>query len=259
MNRPIRALLLALLIAVPARAHLHLLTDEPQASIVYWNPEVRGSLGVTASGASAGATYGDPDTSSLGATLSLRSFGAVCLDFDYTQIETDAPIVAGAAFTFRNQTFGLTGTAGRVRYEMPIYGFGLRYLAYRGKYGSLGVIGTIKIVNPDVQLEVAGQRAAFDMVLPIPMAGLSAAVHFSEWAHGFASIKTLHLDLAAVSAKIDDWEGGLMLQHNPKEHIGFRGACGYRKLDIDIASGSAADIRFTTRRGGPFAELAVVF
>lgn len=259
MNRPIGALLLALLLAAPARAHLHLLANGPQASIVYWNPEVRGSLGVTASGASAGATYGDPDTSSLGATLSLRTFGAVCLDFDYTEIETDAPVIAGAAFTFRNQTFGVTGTAGRLQYRMPIYGFGLRYLAYQGKYGSVGVIGTVKVVNPDVQLQIAGQQAAFDMVLPVPMAGLSAQVNLSEWAHGFASIKTLHLDIAAVNAKIDDWEAGLMLQHHVKNKIGFRGAAGYRKLDIDIASGSAADVRFTTRRGGPFAELAVVF
>ena len=37
---------------------------------------------------------------------------------------------------------------------MPIYGFGLRYLAYRGKYGSIGVIGTIKVVTPDVEVRV---------------------------------------------------------------------------------------------------------
>lgn len=260
MSRLLSTALIALsILAAPVRAHLHLLTDEPQASIVWWQPDVRGSLGVSTGGVAAGATYAQEGTSSLGATLSLRTFGAVCLDFDYTPVATDAPVVARADFTFRNQMFGVTGQAGTLHYDMPIYGLGLRYIAYQGKYGSLGVIGTVKIVNPQVQLTIAGQSAAFDMVLPVPMAGLSAQVNFSKWAHAFASVKALHLDVAAVDAKIDDWEAGLMFERNPAHGLGVRAAGGYRKLDIDIASGGGEDIRFTTRRGGPFAELAVIF
>ena len=260
IDRSIRAALLALLfVAGPARAHLHLVADEPQASLVWWTPAVHGALGASAAGASAGATYDDPNTSSLGATLSLHAIGAVCLDFDYTSIHTDAPVTAQAAFTFRNQTFGVSGQAGRLSYDMPIFGFGLRYIAFQNKYGSVGVIGTVKIVKPAVQLDVAGQRAAFDLTLPVPMAGLSGQFNFSDWAHAFGSYKMLHLGLAAIDAQIDDWEAGVFFDPHAKNMVGLRGAVGYRKLDIDIASGGAGDIRFTPRRGGPFLELAVTF
>lgn len=261
MDRSIPAALVLVLLSLvtPARAHLHLTADEPQVSLTWWTPDVRGALGAQSGTVAAGATYADEGTSSLGATLSLHTFGAVYLDLDYTPIHTDAPVIARADFRFRNQSFGVTGEAGRLRYDMPILGFGLRYLVLSGRHGNLGVIGTVKVVKPDVELTLSGRTAAFDLVLPVPLAGLSGQLNFCRWAHVFGSIKVLHLDVAAVDARIEDWEAGLVLDSNPARSPGFRAATGYRKLDIDIASGGDGDIRFTTRRGGPFLELAVIF
>ena len=179
---------LVLVIASPARAHLHLTADEPQASLVWWRPSVEGSLGVQVGNASAGAKYSDDHPSSFGATASLRTFGAVCLDLDYTPINTDAKVVSSAAFTFHDKTFSATGN-GHLNYAMPVLGVGLRYLVLERKRGNLGVIGTVKVVMPNVKLSVGSATAAADLVIPVPMAGLSGQLNFGAWAHAFGSYK----------------------------------------------------------------------
>jgi hypothetical protein len=251
-------LILVLFVAAAAHADIGLTSSEPQASLVLWRPTVDGTLGAQAGSVAAGASYHEGPASSFGATAAFRTFGAVCLDVDFTPIETDAPVAAKAAFTFKNTTFSAT-TSGHLNYEMPIFGAGLRYLVLTGKRGNLGVIGAIKVVSPDVKLTVGSTSAGFHLTLPVPLAGISGQVKIVDHVALFGSYKFLHLDLSAVNVHVVNWESGLAYDHPVNKTLTARAAAGYRRLDVDLAEGAAGDLRLSTKRGGPFVEAAVQF
>jgi len=245
--------------ARPAHADLGLTADTAQASLVTWWPTVHGTLGAQlGSTGSAGITYDEGAHGIFGATAAFRTYGALCLDLDFTPIRTDATVVSHAAFSFRNQTFATTG-AGHLTYDLPIFGMGLRYLVLDGKQGNLGVIGAIKITEPDVTLALGGVSASFRMTLPVPMAGLAGQYNIGEHGQLFGSFKLFHLDVASVTAHVENWEAGAAWQQQLSKAYALRGGLGYRELDVDLSSGSANDLRLSTRRGGPFAELALTF
>ena len=254
----VTAALAILLLASPARCGTGNAAPSTQASLMFWADTMHGTLGGRLGPVSADAQIGETHDSSGGISLTVKRMRSLVLDLSASEVHTDARVDSRADFSFHGVHFG-TVVGGHLHYTMPIIEGGLRYLVLNDERGSLGVIGSIKVIRPDATLTSGSHTATFNQTIPIPMAGLSGQVTIASWLTGFGTFKLLRFGVGPVKCDVDDWEAGLAAEF-PREGTvkGWRAALGYRRLTIDLGAGLGQDseVRLNTDRRGPFAEVA---
>lgn len=225
-----------------------------------WFQELSGSVAGKNGAASGTATVRPADATAPGFAVSLKTIGSLVLDLAYTPLEVKTAFDSATSFSIGGVTFGAV-SGGTLDYRMSIVEPGLRWIVLDNKWFRLCGSGNLKIASTDIKLNTATQSYRFNHTVPIPMAGVSGQVNFTNNIKAYGSMKFLDFSLGSLSTSVHDWELGAIFDWTPKGLHTFRAAGGYRKLSVDLFSdrGQPDESSIGVRHQGPFVELATSF
>jgi hypothetical protein len=225
-----------------------------------WFQELSGSLAGRNGAMSGTATVAPKENAAPGFSVTVKTFGSLCFDLSYVPLEVKTTFDSATAFAIGGVTFGAV-SGGTLDYRMSIVEPGLRWIALDNKWFRLCTSANLKIASTDIKLNTPTTSYRFDHTVPIPMAGVSGQVNFTNNLKAYGSMKFLDFSLGSLSTTVHDWELGAIFDWTPKGLHTFRAAGGYRKLSVDLFSdrGQSDESSIGVRHQGPFAELATSF
>jgi len=252
--------LLALALAGAAHAGTVDVAGGKELSGVLWFQQLSGSVSGRSATGGGTATLAPKNDAEPEVAATLKAFGSFAVDLSYTPLQLKTTFDSSAPFSFGGANFGKV-TGGSADYDVQMVEAALRYIVLDNRWFRVSTSSVLKLVRTDITLSTPTEVHRFAHTIPIPMAGLSAQVNFTNAFKAYGSMKFLDVAIGPLSTSVHDWELGVIADWNPGDWHTFRFSGGYRKfsLELDDDRGKPDEEALDVRHQGAFVEVATSF